>query len=127
MERVKVVLNEQHSLLEDQKRVLDDAFEDWELFPVPEEGWTYDEQLEVIGRWIDQLNELPREDELWAVFASPIPALMTLAARCQGQREDGRFMTLVFHNDQRVAKEISLPNGKKKVVHTVAPEGWRLV
>jgi len=45
---VKVILNEQHTLLEEQKTLLDDKFgKQWVIFSVPAEGWNRSEIGEV--------------------------------------------------------------------------------
>jgi hypothetical protein len=108
--KVLAVMNEQHSLLEDQQRVLDENFPEWELFSVPAQGWKLDEIREVVYTHPD--------DEF--VFVSPVPGLMALCASY------GIPFT-VFHNDKRVAKEITTPDGGKKIIHSVAPTGWELV
>ena len=48
MENALVIINENHSLLQEQETLLNKEFwEGWELFYVPEKGWTYEEILEV--------------------------------------------------------------------------------
>jgi len=108
--KVLVVMNEQHTLLEDQRRVLDEKFPEWELFPVPAQGWTAIEMREIVFKFPD----------VFFVFVSPVPGLMSLCARY-----DIHFA--VLHNDKRVAKEITTPDGGKKIIHSVAPTGWELV
>ena len=105
-----IIINEQHTLLPDQQRVLDENLRrGWELFPVPAEGWTLAEMREDV---LLEIGDRP------VVFVSPIPALILMLA---GSRAGVNIA--VMHNDRRVAKE--LPGGR--VVHTVAPEGWELV
>jgi len=105
-----IIINEQHSLLPDQKRVLNEELRGpWELFPVPAGGWTLAEMRDEV---------LPEIGDRPVVFVSPIPALILMLA---GSRAGVNVW--VMHNDCRVAKE--LPGGR--VVHTVAPEGWELV
>ena len=79
----------------------------WEIYNVPENGW----KLEEINKIA---NELCHDV---VVFASPIPALM---------KDLTSYMSRtwhVFHNDNRVKKE--LPNGK--IIMTVSPTGWTIV
>ena len=106
---IKVILNEQHSLMEDQTRVLNEKFgaNNWELHLVPSAGWTLDE----INAQVDSLSS-----EEGVVFASPIPAMILKLAKTNVE-------TFVFHNDKREKKE--LPNGK--IIMVVASEGWQLV
>ena len=105
-----VVMNEQHSLLPDQERVLNENLRGgWELYPVPAEGWTLAEMREKV---MGDLFSAP------VVFVSPVPALILWLGAARGGCD-----VMVMHNDHRVAKE--LPGGR--VIHTVAPEGWVLV
>jgi len=108
MTKTKVILNEQHKLMDDQKRMLDERFgiAGWEITSVPSKGWILPKMKEVAG---DLSN--------YAVcFASPIPALMKLVASTGNE-------FYVLHNDNREKKE--LPNGK--IIMTVAKEGWMIV
>ena len=105
-----IVLNEQHTLLPDQQRVLNEELRgEWELYPVPAEGWTLAEMREKV---MGDLFSAP------VIFVSPVPALILWLGAARGGCD-----TFVMHNDRRVAKE--LPGGR--VIHTVAPEGWVLV
>jgi hypothetical protein len=104
MKRALVLLNEQHSLLEEQRSILDGLF-DWTIKAVPSSGWTLSQMREVI----QELQAFDGE----VVFASPVPALLLGMA--------GRGF--LFHNDKREKKE--LPNGK--IVMAVAQTGWQLV
>lgn len=120
-EKAKIVMNEQHTLLSDQTRVLDEHFPGgWSLLPVPADGWTLAEMRKIASR-ICVGN---------VVFASPVPALLAMLARESGWRSGIKdqislepLRVWVLHNDNRVAKE--LPGGK--IVHTVSPDGWVLV
>lgn len=127
----KVILNESHSLMEDQVRVLDEKFGEgnWEILPVPAEGWTLSEMREVA-------HSLKGD----VVFASPVPVLLSILSRESGAYYERMVegldhprnsiaitRVLVLHNDRRDAKEIRLPNGETKLVHTVAKTGWTLV
>lgn len=39
-----VILNQAHKLLPSQEALLNEKFQDWEVLPVPEEGWNLEEQ-----------------------------------------------------------------------------------
>ena len=108
MTKTKVILNEQHKLMDDQKRMLDERFgiAGWEITSVPSKGWIIEKMKEVAG---DLSNYT-------VCFASPIPALMKLVASTGNE-------FYVLHNDNREKKE--LPNGK--IIMTVAKEGWMIV
>jgi len=111
--RAKVIINENHKLLPEQKEILDKRFGDggWVKFPVPSEGWNLDQMVEVKL----QLQNDP------IVFVSPIPYLIRELAILSTN------LILIFHNDHREAKEITLPNGQKKIIHVVSKHGWKLV
>jgi len=114
-----VVLNEQHTLLPDQERVLLEAFESFEVFPVPATGWTRAEMRDAAL--------LLDSSQVSIVFASPLPAMILDLARWNGQAEGEQGMpeprVFVLHNDRREKKE--LPGGT--VIMTVASEGWQIV
>ena len=124
--KATVIINEQHSMLPDQVRVMDTIFGsgEWDEFPVPAAGWSYSEMLPIAGSLIETAETLgTAEEPFTVVFLSPVPAMLKLLAKRSGM-EDCRFLDVcVFHNDKREAKE--LPNGK--VIHTVAKTGWILV
>jgi hypothetical protein len=109
MTKAIVVINEQHNLMEDQVRILNEEFDEYELLKVPAVGWTLPE----INQVADDLAGKT------AVIVSPVPALIKLLAM-QADEDENIF---VFHNDNREKKE--LPSGK--IVMTVAAEGWVLV
>ena len=108
MAKPRVVLNEQHQLMAEQIRILDERYAEqgWELYTVPAVGWTYEEMEEVA-------HDLSHCE---VVFASPVPAVMKLLSNKSNTWH-------VFHNDRREKKE--LPNGR--VIMTVAQEGWVIV
>ena len=114
-----VVINEQHSLLPDQIRALSENYADgYELQKVPSDGLTLSQQDTLAQELVNS-----KYDDI--VFASPIPALIILCSRYDtAGREWVRIR--VLHNDKRVAKEIDTPQGKK-IIHTVAPDGWQIV
>jgi hypothetical protein len=107
-EMTNVILNEQHKLMDDQKRMLDERFgiAGWEIASVPKSGWDLKEMRNVA--------EILKNETV--CFASPIPALMKLVASTGNE-------FYVLHNDNREKKE--LPNGK--IIMTVAKEGWMIV
>ena len=126
---MKVVLNEQHKLMDDQKRILDERFgtENWELFLVPKSGWKLEQMKEVAKKL---LTGITCYSEV-VVFASPVPALMALIAegvsKCSSEHGETGYTWwipfFVLHNDRREKKE--LPDGR--IIMTVAKEGWVIV
>ena len=126
MKKVKVIMNEQHKLMEEQIKILNERFgESWEIYPVPEKGWS----LEEMKRVYEELKS-----GYVIVFASPIPYLIMKLAHDEGYyiaaSENPLYgatytssTVLIFHNDKREKKE--LPNGR--IVHVVAQTGWQLV
>lgn len=111
-----VVINEQHSIMPDQERLLTADGSTFERLNIPAAGLTLDEIEKLAGR-LEVMHDV-QEKEI--VVASPIPALMVALAF----REHCNF--LVFHNDKRDAKEVPDGNGGVKVIHTVAQTGWQL-
>ena len=125
MNKVYVIINEQHSLFTQQREILDQKFPSWEFYKIPAEGLTLDEQRQVV-------QELKGNT---VVFASPVPFLMKELAYIAGfadpancELANGLLVgygthVLVFHNDKRQKRE--LPNGK--IISVVAETGWQLV
>jgi hypothetical protein len=112
-----VYLNEQHKLLPQQVA----AIGPHTIRPVPAAGWTLAEMKE-------EMNAAACHEEV--CFASPIPALLGWLAAYAAEVNAGgesSFAVYVLHNDNRVAKEITKPDGTTQVIHTIAPEGWELV
>lgn len=122
MSQTIVVINEAHSILPNQKTLLDEKFpEGYEILSVPEMGWTKKEMDE-------QNNKILQHDN--AVFVSPIPYMIAALSfdsgyyRCMDDNQlKDLFTVFIFHNDVREKKE--LPNGK--IIFTVAKEGWELI
>ncbi len=113
-----LIINEQHTLFEEQKSLLGEGYES---ILIPAEGLTYPQIRE-----FQFSHGFKRGDII--IFASPIPALlMELSKELWSDNLSGysehKYDVLVFHNDKREKKE--LPNGK--VVATVATTGWQLV
>lgn len=119
----RVIINEQHTLLPEQEKILNTQFSSWEFFKVPASGWTL-EEIRRIAR------ELAGDN---VVFCSPIPVLLGELAKNAGFQEacsrvengfSGQVPAIfVFHNDTREKKE--LPNGR--VIMVVSQTGWELV
>ena len=123
MKRAVVILNEQHTLMNEQKKILDELYDSWEIYPVPATGWTLDEQK----KQAERLSNHPADK----IIGSPVPYLiMTLAAKQAANYEMAPARPLIFtgrlflfHNDKREKKE--LPGGK--IINVVADTGWSLV
>jgi len=109
--KLYIIINEQHTLLPDQQRLIDERTEEYdsiEEVKIPSCGLNLSEMYDLLDRLDPSKNML--------LFVSPIPAMMSFIA----QNGDP---FLVFHNDRRNKKE--LPNGK--IIYTVAKEGWVIV
>jgi len=131
-DKIFVFLNSQHKLLAEQEEILNASFGTgtWEIFEVPAEGWTIEE--------IEKVAENNFQNGETAVFASPIPALISRLAFSRGawswsetinHQPDSVFCGAVwiFHNDRRVSKEVPDGKGGVRIIKTVAPTGWQLV
>lgn len=120
-----VILNEQHTLLEQQEKVLENQLGSFEFLHVPATGWTLEQQKEVAQNVLDM-------GDVNVVFASPVPVLLGMLSFTSGMGAEGlnngvgavgvNTTVFILHNDKREKKE--LPNGK--VVFTVAQDGWQL-
>ena len=99
-----VVINETHSLMEEQETILNTKYSSWERYDIPSQG--------LDKRGLIKLSEELNKKNEEIVMLSPIPLLMKLVKEYK-----------IFHNDNRTKKE--LPNGK--IIMTVAQEGWELL
>lgn len=138
----KVIINEQHTLLQQQMELLDKKFNrlgcnrcmyEWDgkmsyTCPICGNTPTHD-----IKGW--EIMKVPAEgwsreemDKLrssgafshGSVFVSPIPYLIRELSFLAG--EGATTYPYIFHNDKRVKQE---KDGK--IFYTVAPDGWELV
>lgn len=123
-----VVINEQHKLLDAQKQILNEKFENLEFLKVPADGWTLEDIKEIENKLkISQGIES-------VVFVSPIPVL--IAALSVGVGFDHGFahnpnanhigdtpMVFIFHNDKR--EKIELPDGR--IINKISDDGWQLI
>lgn len=121
--KVVVVMNEQHTLIAEQERILNESFESYEFLHSPASGWTIEEMNE-------KIKELQQADIV--VFVSPIPYLIKRLSYSEGYNAayEPPFpphphvpRVLIFHNDRREKKE--LPDGR--VIQVIAQTGWRLI
>lgn len=123
-----VFINEQHSLMDEQEKLLNEEFDSFSIVKIPATGLSLEEQKEIVVEAGKISNiDVERNIDITFVFASPVPFL--LKELSVESRQDGNFFmdclyeVKVFHNDNREKKE--LPNGK--IIFTVAKEGWQLV
>ena len=122
MKKATVIINENHNLLPEQTKILNERF-NWEFLLVPKTGWNKQERLDIYWELSDHV-----------IFVSPIPGLLqrcSKAAALNSISHELNFDTgenynisgcWVFSNDTREKKE--LPNGK--IIFTVAKTGWYL-
>ena len=113
--KVIVIMNEQHTLLDEQKKILDETFKTYEFLHVPADGWTLEEMDEIQYRLRDRI----------VVFVSPVPYLLACAVRwsSHGALSPNATKVYIFMNDRREKKE--LPDGR--VIQIISPTGWQLV
>lgn len=131
-----IVINENHSLLPDQERLLDEHNVKRNFVKIPTTGLTYEEMFDLCVDILNQADEeqpsanLDGETFLWpkarVVFISPVPAMIVILARTEG-RNPNTLNVRVMHNDKRVAKEVPDGKGGVRLIHTVASDGWQLV
>ena len=123
-----VVINEQHKLLDAQKRILDEKFSNWEFLKVPADGWTLEDVKETE-------NKLKISKGVGSVvFVSPIPVLIANLSFSGGFDHgyshnpnanhvgDTPFV-FIFHNDKR--EKVELSDGR--IINKIADDGWQLI
>jgi len=120
----RVIINEQHVLTQDQVRILETSFPDFELLPIPSRGLSRADLERLAG-------ELLRSVEA-VVFASPVPLLLaimagrcgrSLAARNDGEHPSGTPPVFLFHNDSRTKSETL----DGRISAALSPDGWELL
>lgn len=122
---VMVIINENHSIIQEQHEILEREFHNYKTLTVPACGWTLEEQKEMVSKLLGKT----------VVFISPVPFLLSKLAFVSGYGHEDNCIAanaplkghgtqvLTFHNDKREKKE--LPNGK--IISVVAQTGWQLV
>jgi len=114
---VNVVINEQHTLLPDQERIIKEAgYDKIDFIKVSADGWDKSQMDDFINSY-NYRNDI--------VFVSPIGYMIKhvsslMALKTMNNIQCGEV--LVMCNDNRDKKE--LPNGK--IISVVAKEGWYL-
>ena len=124
MKKIAIVyINEQHTMMDEQKSILDQKYKkSWSVILVPAKGWTLEQQKEIISEHdMNIFNN--RIENIDFVFASPIPYMVKEFGAMAQLYCEQNIDTLVFHNDNRDKKEI--PGGK--VIMVVSKTGWELV
>ena len=133
--RCTVILNEQHTMLPQQKELLESRYENIDLLQVPAEGWTAKEQERQYMLLREGKPLMPDCGDI--IFLSPLPIMLAAAAFQRGyhcgyndwaeQDSQGCKYTsytprvYLFHNDKRTKQE---KDGK--VWYTVPQDGWIL-
>lgn len=107
MSRINVIINEEHSLMEEQQQLIQ-ALGEIHRVNIPAQGCSLKDLKEIAAQLIQEGNPV--------VVVSPIPVLLGLLSA-------SNVPTIVTHNDHRQKKE--LPNGK--ILSVVAETGWELV
>ena len=115
MKKTIVVINEQHTLLEEQEEILTDQFGRWDFEKVPAEGWSLKQMMEKSRQLAEAFDNI--------VFVSPLAIMVGETTRLTCTEPGLQARVYCFHNDCREKKE--LPNGK--VISVVAREGWQLI
>jgi len=120
-------MNEGHTLLPQQKELLDSRAHHYEILSVPAKGWTVEEMDVVQARLAERFIHLGGSVDA-VVFVSPIAyllkSLLTYIHFMVPLEEQPSVF--VMHNDRREAKEVPDGRGGKKVIHVVAATGWTL-
>lgn len=123
--RNTIIINETHSLMEEQEKILNQTFDRYEYLYVPKEGWSKEDQLRIARDLVLEGGNI--------IFVSPVPVLLSLVAFYRGYGQAGidigqpfvgcNTSLYLFHNDHREKKE--LPDGR--IIQVVSQTGWQLV
>lgn len=120
-----IIINETHSLLPEQERLLIETFDSYGYLFVPKDGWSLYDQQRIARDLVLEGGSV--------VFVSPVPVLLAYIGFYKGYGRAGLDIgqpfvgintdLFIFHNDQRIKKE--LPDGR--IISVLAKEGWELV
>ena len=123
--RNTVIINEAHSLLDEQKKLLYETFDSFGYLYVPKEGWSLYDQQRIARELVEEGGSV--------IFVSPVPVLLAYIGFYKGYGRAGLDIgqpfvgvntdLYVFHNDHRDKKE--LPDGR--IIQVVSQTGWQLV
>ena len=121
-----VIINEAHSLLEEQEKILKEKFGTYSFLYVPKDGWSKEDQLRIVSSILEEQGGN-------IIFVSPVPVLLAYIGFYKGYGKAGLDRGLpyigiginlyLFHNDRREKKE--LPDGR--IIQVVSQTGWQLV
>jgi hypothetical protein len=106
--KVIVVINEQHSILDIQDRIIKDIFPEYSKALIDSQGLNLADQK--------SLCEYLFKNFQTVIFISPIPFMIKELSKIDSDR------VLLMLNDTRIKKE--LPNGK--IIFTISDTGWYL-
>ena len=107
-----IVMNQDHKLFPEQESLLKETFRNLEFLYVPSDGWNESEIR-------SHVRDLARA-QVSVIIVSPVPLFIGLMAK-------SGIQVFIFHNDIRVKKEVSIPDGGKKLISSVSPTGWKLI
>lgn len=131
MDKALVIINESHSLLEDQRRVLESEYPGGigRVVYAPKDGWSFSEIVSICEYILDEALG----NGLDIVFVSPVHVLLNEVTKaiyyakgyddCRGYKGGTDVQVRVFHNDYREKKVL----GDGRVLSVVAETGWRIV
>lgn len=76
-----VIINEAHSLMGEQEKILEEKFGTYEFLYVPKDGWSYLDQLRIARKLIEEGGNI--------IFVSPVPVILGRVAFYRGYGEAG--------------------------------------
>ena len=114
-----IIINETHSMMDEQKSIIEERYQNYEFLKVPSHGWTLEEMKKIKSKIWEEF--MYSSGEMNVVFVSPIPYLLKELGALGAVYTS--FRVLVMHNDRREKKE--LPDGR--IISVVAQTGWQLV
>ena len=106
--KVIIVKNEQHTLLEEQKVILESRFSEYEYLNIPKEGISIKEQFEIIEYLLKKNIDI--------IFLSPIPLILGKLSKYS------KNLVCVFTNSKRNKIE---KNGQ--ISFNIEKNGWELL
>lgn len=77
-----IIINEAHSLLSEQEKILKEKFGTYEFLHVPQVGWSKEDQFKIAKKLVNEGGNI--------IFISPVPVLLSLVAFYKGYGKAGK-------------------------------------
>ena len=115
--RAIIIINETHSMMDEQKSIIEERYQNYEFLKVPSHGWTLEEMKKIKSKiWEEYMYS---SGEMNIVFVSPVPYLLKELASLGAKFSSFKSLWCTMTQGERT------PDGR--IISVVAQTGWQLV